>query len=173
MQKIKQEKSVDIDGVNLLVSLLLRYPEIETISVDPKTDLLKLTFTLDKTVLDDDFEKFKTLLINSINAYHYLEELETGKTSIETEIHENILFLHVLRDMETVSQSEIKLISKLINAHFGDAVIKDEAADLQPDTGDSMQEEFIDHMFGNVKLNHLSERIIGLWEEGRVLVFNK
>ncbi|MDQ0202552.1 hypothetical protein [Pectinatus haikarae] len=173
MQRLKQEKPVNMDGVNLLVSLLLRYPEIGTISFDPETDTLKLTFTLDKVVLSDEFEKFKKLLVSSISAYHYLEKIEDAEIAISTEVHENTLFLHILRDMDTVSQDEIKLISELMNEHFGDAVIKDSASISAEGDNDSIQEELIDHMLGNVKLNHVSEHIIGLWEEGRVLVFNK
>ncbi|TCS76674.1 hypothetical protein [Pectinatus cerevisiiphilus] len=172
MQGLKQEKAVNMDGVNLLVSILLRYPEIGTITFDPETDSLKLTFTLDNMVLSDKFEKFKKLLISSISAYHYLEKIENAKIRTETEVHENTLFFHVWRDMDTVSQDEIKLISELMDEHFGDAIIRDDASDAEEDT-DDIQEELIDHMLGNVKLNHVSERIIGLWEEGRVLVFNK
>ncbi|MBB5335354.1 hypothetical protein [Pectinatus brassicae] len=169
MQKPKEENTVNMDGVNLLVSILLRYPEIGTISFDPETTCLKITFTLDKMVVSDEFENFKTLLTNSISAYHYLENIQDAKVSINTDIQENTLFMHILRDMDTVSQNEIKLISTLMNEHFGDAIIKGSTNSTE---NESMQEDIIDHMLGSVKLNHVSERIIGIWEEGRVLVFN-
>ena len=172
MQEFKQEKAVNMDGVNLLASILLRYPDIGTISLDPETDLLKITFTLDKRVLSEEFEKFKELLVNSISAYHYLEKIEEAKIKINTEVHENTLFVHILRDMSTVSQNEIKLINTLMNEHFGAAIIRDSIGNTEQDN-DGLQEELIDHMLGNIKINHVSEHIIGLWEEGRVLVFNK
>lgn len=172
MQEFKQEKAINMDGVNLLASILLRYPDIGTISLDPETDLLKITFTLDKRVLSEEFEKFKELLVNSISAYHYLEKIEEAKIKINTEVHENTLFVHILRDMSTVSQNEIKLINTLMNEHFGAAIIRDSIGNTEQDN-DGLQEELIDHMLGNIKINHVSEHIIGLWEEGCVLVFNK
>ena len=173
MQEFKQDKAVNMDGVNLLASILLRYPEIGTISFDPETDLLKITYTLDKIVLSEEFNKFKELLENSISAYHYLEEIKNAKVTISEDVYENTLFLHIVRDMDTVSQSEIKLISTLMNEHFGDAIIKGSGVGNTDQDNEGIQEELIDHMLGNVKINHVSEHIIGLWEEGRVLVFNK
>ncbi|WP_196592847.1 hypothetical protein [Pectinatus sottacetonis] len=172
MQGLKEEQTVNMDGVNLLVSILLRYPEIGTISFDPDTGYLKITFTLDKMVLSDEFKKFKKLLLDSISAYHYLEKIENAKISINTDLQENTLFMNILRDMDTVSQNEIKLISTLMNEHFGDAIIKGCGSTAENDN-ELVQEDLIDRMLGNVKLNHVSERIIGIWEEGRVLVFNK
>ena len=121
---------------------------------------------------NEEFEKFKELLVNSISAYHYLEKIEEAKIKINTEVHENTLFVHILRDMSTVSQNEIKLINTLMNEHFGAAIIRDSIGNTEQDN-DGLQEELIDHMLGNIKINHVSEHIIGLWEEGCVLVFNK
>jgi hypothetical protein len=124
-------------------------------------------------VLSEEFNKFKELLENSISAYHYLEEIKNAKVTISEDVYENTLFLHIVRDMDTVSQSEIKLISTLMNEHFGDAIIKESGVGNTDQDNEGIQEELIDHMLGNVKINHVSEHIIGLWEEGRVLVFNK
>lgn len=172
MQQAKKENAVNLDGINLLVSILLRYPEIGTISFEPKNNSLKLTFMLDKLIADSEFAKFKKLLLNSIIAYHYLEKINDAKIEINTALHSNTLFIHIIRDIRTISQNEIRLISTLMVKHFPNTLITDEVGAEQAGL-DSVQEEVIDHMLGNVKMNQLTERIVGIWEEGRVLVFNK
>ena len=38
---------------------------------------------------------------------------------------------------------------------------------------EAAQAEIIDNMIGNLKINRVTDRMIGVREEGRVMVFNK
>ena len=41
------------------------------------------------------------------------------------------------------------------------------------DDAEILQEEAIDHMIGNLRINRITERMIGIREDGRVMVYNK
>ena len=52
-------------------------------------------------------------------------------------------------------------------------LLLDQERDITDLEAEEAQEETIDHMLGNVKINRITDRMIGIREEGRVMVFNK
>lgn len=174
MKKLKRMKKPNMDGINLLVSILVCYPELGTVSFEPKNDSLRLSFALKEMPSKADFEALRSLLEESIAAYHALEGFFGAQTSISLDGTENTAFLYVWRDMATLSRGEIGLLTALVREHFGENLLMDmeigEADELEIEAA---QAEIIDNMIGNLKINRVTDRMIGVREEGRVMVFNK
>ncbi|MGL6015477.1 MAG: hypothetical protein ACRCZU_05185 [Selenomonadaceae bacterium] len=74
--------------------------------------------------------------------------------------------------MNTISQGEIGLVSTLVREQFAAVLISDLNRDAAEEA-DVVREEVIDRMLGSMKVNRVGERMIGIREEGRVMVFNK
>ena len=55
---------------------------------------------------------------------------------------------------------------------FGDALVSDQTRDAYEEDN-FLREEAIDHIIGSLKGSRMSDRMIGIREEGRVMVFNK
>jgi len=163
-----------MDGINLLVSILVCYPELGTVSFEPKDESLRLSFAFKGVPSGSEYEEVRNLLAESILAYHALEGFFGAKTNITLEAQGNTSFLHISRDVHTLSRGEIDLITALIREHFGEILIMElannESSDIELETA---QAEVIDHMIGNLKINRVTDRMIGVREEGRVMVFNK
>ncbi|MGI6092321.1 MAG: hypothetical protein ACOYD5_04975, partial [Negativicutes bacterium] len=83
MSKYHQDDENISDGVNLLISILVCYPEIGTINFDPRTNSLKLTFILSNLSTQTKCMEFKQLLTDSISAYHLLENTNMKIAEIE------------------------------------------------------------------------------------------
>lgn len=173
MINLEQEnKQPNVDGINLLVSILVCYPEIGTLSFEPIDDSLKMTFVLRKIPKAENFEIVKDLICRSISAYHALEGLKNAVIELKMSNYQGIAFINIVRDMDTLSKGEIALISTLIKEKFEDILISDvDPANIEEDG--IIQEDFIDNMIGNMKVNHAAEKLIGIREDGRVMVFNK
>lgn len=73
---IEQDEKRNADGVSLLVSILICYPEIGTISFDPTIESLKMTFVLDDVDISDEYTTLKNRLYSSILSYHALEGIK-------------------------------------------------------------------------------------------------
>lgn len=172
MANTEKVPKVNMDGVNLLVSILVCYPEIGTLSFEPSDKSLRMTFALGKAADSERLQKFKDLLERSAQAYYALEKVK--KTSIDIEInkHEDMIFLNIIRDIKTLSKGEIVLITTLVREEFGSDLVADINA-VASDEECIIQEDFIDNMIGNLIVSHSVERLIGIREEGRVMVFNK
>ncbi len=165
-----EEKNVDMNSVNLLVSILLCYPAIGTVSFDPKDNTLRLVFMMQKFSLPQELQKFVALLQESIRSYLYLQGKSADILSVTTDLQGNIIFMNVNRDIATLSQGEIKLICELVNNHFGAVLVREQGSESEGEP--PVQEELIDGILSNIKLGSCTERMMGIREEGRVMVFN-
>ena len=160
------------DGVNLLISLLIRYPEIGTVSFVPEKTCLKLKFMLSAIPSTIEFSTLKKLLIDSINAYNMLESLPIGISEIELYPHDQVAMLSIIRDFKSISKNEISLITALLREHLTSSLIIDPNSSLLEEDL-LLQEEVIEDMLENIKTHHLLHPLIGIRENGRVLIFNK
>lgn len=172
MSKYHQDDEHISDGVNLLISILVRYPEIGTINFDPQTSSLKLTFMFSNLQGQKDFLSIKSNLLDSINVYHMLEGTNVELADIELSSYGQMTMMNIIRDVHTLSKSEITLLIAILRENFKDRLIIDyHDGMLEEDL--VMQEEVIDNMLENMKKQYLGNNLIGIREDGRVLVFNK
>lgn len=160
------------DGVNLLISLLIRYPEIATIKFDPQNSCLILKFMLSSLPSDLEFSTIKDLLTNSIIAYNRLESFPMKTSEIELHSHVQVAMITIIRDIYTLSKNEITVMITLLKEHFKDFLVIDNSDSEQEDDL-LMQEEVIENMLDNIKSHHHLHGLIGIRESGRVSVFNK
>ncbi len=173
MRKFKEKKKPNMDGINLLVSILVCYPEMATVSFEPKEDSLHMSFALREVPSEPSFAAAGQFIRESILTYHHLEGFPGAHVSLALEAQGNTAFIHIVRDVATLSRGEIRLITALMEEHFSSLLILERDKDLQDLEADAIQEEAIDHMLGNLKINRITDRMVGVREEGRVMVFNK
>ena len=170
--KTKDEKKPNMDCVNLLTSVLIYYPEISKISIEPD-EKIYINYIIQKILTDEEIEKTRTLLEECLKSYHYLEKTQVECDDVKINIEEKATFITIKRDMKTFSHGELRLINTLINEEFGELLIMD--ADKIPMIDSTMlaQMDLIDTMFASLKINPVVEKMIGIREAGRVIVFNK
>ena len=92
---------------------------------------------------------------------------------VKINIEEKATFITIKRDMKTFSHGELRLINTLINEEFGELLIMDTDKIPMIDSTMLTQMDLIDTMFASLKINPVVEKMIGIREAGRVIVFNK
>jgi len=172
MPKYRQDDEQITDGVNLLIPILVRYPEITSISFDPETHTLKQTFMLSGIPDEAEFFAVRKILMDSISVYYILEGITDTNVDIQLSKHENVAMLHIIRDVQTLSKGEIALIIAILQDRFRDSLIVDTGEAMLEDEI-VLQEELIDNMLNNITKHYSGHRVIGIREDGRVMVFNK
>lgn len=173
MPELSQSDQQVSDGANLIISMLVRYPEIGTINFNPEVNSLKLTFMVSGIPTVGDFESTKRLIISSISTYHMLEGITDISVDIELSTYEQVAMVTVIRDVQTLTRGEINLTIKLLRERFSDRLVADHNdAMLEEDL--LFQEEVIEDMLENMrKHDNDHHNLIGIREDGRVFVFNK
>ncbi len=172
MAPVKRKDSSVSHTANLLTSILLCYPEIATINLDPKTNLVRFIFYLSTSLAGDAVDVFKERLQQSLKAYYFLVNKEIEVSSFSFQTQDCFTILEFQRDVLTLTQKEIALIIALLQEQFGENLISDEDDDLLVDDL-SLHEELIGHMLEHTIETSANSRLIALRDEGRVLVFNK
>lgn len=170
--KTKDEKKPNMDCVNLLTSVLIYYPEISKISIEPD-EKIYINYIIQKILTDEEIEKTRTLLEECLKSYHYLEKTQVECDEVKVNIEEKATFITIKRDMKTFSPGELRLINTLINEDFGELLIMDTDKIPMIDSTMLAQMDLIDTMFASLKINPVVEKMIGIREAGRVIVFNK
>lgn len=170
--KTKDEKKPNMDCVNLLTSVLIYYPEISKISIEPD-EKIYINYIIQKILTDEEIEKTRTLLEECLKSYHYLEKTQVECDEVKVNIEEKATFITIKRDMKTFSHGELRLINTLINEEFGELLIMDTDKIPMIDSTMLAQMDLIDMMFASLKINPVVEKMIGIREAGRVIVFNK
>lgn len=170
--KTKDEKKPNMDCVNLLTSVLIYYPEISKISIEPD-EKIYINYIIQKILTDEEIEKTRTILEECLKSYHYLEKTQVECDEVKINIEEKATFITIKRDMKTFSHGELRLINTLINEEFGELLIMDTDKIPMIDSTMLAQMDLIDTMFASLKINPVVEKMIGIREAGRVIVFNK
>lgn len=161
------------DGVNLLISILVRYPEVGTIRFDPLSHSLKLTFMFSGIPAECETTTLQNRVLDSIHTYHLLiGEKANSIVQVHISAYEQVTILTVIRDVYTFTKGEIALLIALLREQLKDRLITDQN-DVMPEEDLLIQEELIENMLENVKRDYAEHSLIGIREDGRVLVFNK
>ncbi|MCL6559402.1 MAG: hypothetical protein K6U74_11520 [Firmicutes bacterium] len=160
------------DSVGLLISILVRYPEVATINFDPENQLLKFTFIYSQVLGDNELDNLKQKLMDSIEVYNFLEGKETRLISLNRQICDNLTLIEVERDVDTLVQEEIALIVELFRQYLNTSLVTEENEQLFEEDLIA-QEEIIEHMLESIKGSTQDKFLFAFREEGKVLVFNK
>lgn len=160
------------DSVGLLISILVRYPEVATINFDPENQLLKFTFIYSQVLGDNELDNLKEKLMDSIEVYNLLEGKETRLVSLGHQVFDNLTLIEVQRDVDTLVQEEITLIVELFRQYLNTNLVTEENEQLIEEDLIA-QEEMIEYMLESIKGSTQDKYLFAFREEGRVLVFNK
>lgn len=152
---------------NLLTSILIHYPEIATIKLDPKTQVVKFSFYIKN--ISHKVKSIERHLQQSLQTYYYLENVEVALSSFLFNTLEYFTIMEFQRDVRSLSQKEITLVIALLKKEFGASLITDEDDLLLMDDL-TLHEELVSYMLENVKANI---ELIALRDEGKVVVYNK
>lgn len=159
-------------STSLIVSLLVRYPELASVTFDPESKNLQLVFVLAQPLEQETFDEFQRKTNLSLGIFLELSGREQGKIDILYINHENHAFIEIRRDVQTLSQEEIALLHDLVVAHFDELLISEQEDNLGEEELE-VHEAIIENMLEDLKESSRPDKtLIGFREEGRVLVFN-
>lgn len=160
------------DSIGLLISILVRYPEVATINYDPQSKVLQFTFMLTELLDEPCLKVFTSKFIKCLEIFNRLEDRTPQEINLRYSHFNKMTVIEVKRDVETLTRGEIGLIIDLIREEFKEDLLAENSGDfLEEDL--LLQEEIIEHMLESMKGSVPQKKLIAFREEGRVLVFNK
>ena len=155
-----------MDGIQLVASLLMCFPEMGKVTLDSKDEGVWLDFTLKGVPAEERMRAADKLITDSLRFYHEIEGISGAKLAFYYEKRA----LHIFRDIGSLSRAEIGILVTLIKDNFGDLLLTDAFSDIDEDVLYN-QSEMIDHRIRFLRENHIRENMVGIREEGRVMVY--
>jgi hypothetical protein len=160
------------NSMSLIAFLLVRYPEIGSVSFDPEQKTMQFSFVLVKLLDQADLDRFTEQLMLSLNSMAQLQNREMGQLQVACNEDEGLSFLEITRNLNSLSQEEIGLIIGVVQQFFEGILLLDQEETAQEEDV-LLQEEMIEHMLEDLKDSRQEKKLIGFREEGRVLIFNR
>lgn len=159
-------------SVGLIMSILVRYPEVSSIKFDPESREIRFALMVGRMLTDAEFAAFRETLRASLDAYAYV----TGRTGLslqmERQDYDSMTVVEIVRDVESLCQEEISLIIGVSQGSFEKSLVVDDSEPFPEDEVD-IQDGIIDQLLDNLKDYEGEKKLIGFREEGRVMVFNR
>lgn len=154
------------DGVGLLISILLRYPEVCSVRYLREQHALKFQFLMYDSL---NLARLPQNLLDALEVFHQLEERPMKIFKAEGQQEENFYRLTVTRDVESMNQTEVGFIVDLVKGSSTNELLYEEI-ELQEDEL-HFQEEVIAQVLELLQDNELDKNFIAVREEGRVFVY--
>lgn len=157
---------------SLLVSILVRYPEIGSVRFLAADEHLAFTFMLKGMHNRNRLAQFRQAALAYLDAYTMVTGHTIHHFDVNGIIHNDFTQVEICRDMATVSREELSLLIGLIRTYFGQDLVVEYEEPLR-DEDRMLQEELIDDILEDVRAGGLHRELVGFREAGRVMVFNK
>jgi len=159
------------DTVSLVCALLVRFPEIASMRSTPGQGTARFSFAIGKR-LDRPAQRAAIDEIQEyVSAFLGLAGDEAGVIEVECESDRATTFMHVSRDVETLSKDELAMLVTLVAQRFGDSLIRNPVPDEHPDEDAAAQDELVEVAIEALRDPAQSKTLVGFREEKRVLVY--
>lgn len=169
-----RRQRADKAGIQLLASILVCYPEIESVTYEPKDTKLTLDFVIEGKLATRALKDFIKLLDDSLQAYHEIDTASQVWMAAEAESHGNLLLVHIHRQLITMTRGELTLIVSLFRDAFPTQLKMDKHVidQLEPDFVEA-QSAILDQLLDKIQDYRIRERMIGVRDDDRVVVYNR
>ena len=150
-------------GVQLLASMLVCYPELYTVTYEPRDTEITLDFVVKKKIAHEEMEEFANLVDKSVQTYHELQGGDPVWLAIDADVNGTRMTVHVRRQLATMLRGELDLLAELFCDKFGEALQLDSHTldALEPEFS-NMQNSLLDQTFDLAQASRIKERMIGM-----------
>jgi len=159
-------------SVGLLISMLVRFPEIASVHFSHKDETLRFSLLLAQATSLLEREALSKFIESSLEAFFYLEGRSPSVRMMSISSYDDITVVELTRDVATITQEEISMVVEIVKDRFASQLVV-ERGDNMGDDDPLLQEEMIEEMLDDLRQSKQQKNLVAFREEGRVLVYNK
>lgn len=158
--------------VSLLISVLVRYPEIGTVKYEPRQQTIRMSLLVTGELSEAEWRETEDKLFDTLEVYHMLEHREPAVVQVDAENLGAVTSIAITRDAVTFTPEEIYTIVEFFRERFSGRLVM-EAIDMGGDEEWTAQDEAIETMLADLEQSRSNRNLIAIREDGRVMVFQK
>ena len=160
-------------GLDIFISVLLRYPEFNAVKYDAANGEIKIEAALRGEIEKESQDNFITQTIKCVGLFQKLSGIETSIIELEFEEYStsNLTLLRYHRDVESLAEGEVEVFAGLLQKCFNEFIIRDSGKII---TGDVFKKRIKENLLYKINREKTStSNFLAYRDHGRVLVFNK
>jgi hypothetical protein len=158
------------DSVHLLVSLLVRHPELSRVVIKPRFAGLAFFFVVRARLSLAERRSFRRSLLAHLRALHRLQGVRGAPITVRFTYGEGLTFIDVERDAKSLAPEEIATIVGVVAQTFGEQLLVNPPAD-ESDEDRSPQDDPVGSALEAVRHGKQRKGLVAFREERRVLVY--
>ncbi|GAC1441040.1 MAG: hypothetical protein NVS2B8_07420 [Vulcanimicrobiaceae bacterium] len=162
--------SENSDAVGLIITLLVRYPEIATIVSHPKDGTLTLSFAIASPLRRALERNVRESVEEHVRALLAIGRDRPDALVVDCESDAGMSFVRITRDARSFSREELVVLVALLGVTFGAALVRSPATDDDADD-DGSADELVDYAIEALRDPAQQRSLLGFREEKRVLVY--
>lgn len=166
----KNGEKID-EGTSLLISILVCYPEINTIKYDGESGELNLSFLLQDHLTEEEYLLFSHHCTLSLEIFCQLKEIPVWTPLLTKKSCGDCTLVEISCKISLLTKDVLSLIMEVISSYFHDDLLKEEYE--TPVSIQKNQEEIIASMLQDFQTNAALVHLIGLRRGGKVMVFDR
>jgi len=159
-------------SVGLLISVLVRYPEVGTVKYEPRQQTICIGLLIQGELPADEFQRVREGLSETLEVYHLLEQRRHTVLEVEQESYGGFTAVTVTRDAASLTPEEIYVLIEFFRERFAGRLVT-EAIDYGADDEMTAQDEMIEEILYDLERGPADRHLIAIRENGRVMVFQK
>ena len=159
------------DSVNLVVSLLVRHPELSRVIIKPRSSAIAFFFIVRASLSATDATAFRDDILAHLRAFHQLDRERSPKIAVRVRADEELTFVEIERDARTLARDEISLIVTFVAQTFGERLLVNPPAEDAGEDEFGSQEDTVGSALDAVRRAKQRKGLVGFREERRVLIY--
>lgn len=160
--------------VNMLVSLLVRFPEIFTIRYHVNSELYSLSYMVGEEISKKDYVLITDQIKENLDAYCFFQKKEKLELKIKKNTFSGFSKIEVNFRGYSTATEEISLINELFKEVFHDKLISEIRSEDTSSSEDiaASWEDMFDFLLSNNK-NEKMDNLFAFRDSGKVYIFDK
>ncbi|HWI60551.1 MAG TPA: hypothetical protein VNT75_01795 [Symbiobacteriaceae bacterium] len=159
-------------SVGLLISVLVRYPEVGTVKYEPRQQTIRMSLLVTGELSEADWTRTESKLFETLEVYHMLEQREPAVVNVEAENLGHLTSVSLTRDVSTLTPEEIYTVVEFFREHFSGRLVT-EQIEMGSEEDWMAQDEAIENMLATLEQGRSKGNLIAIREEGRLMMFQK
>ena len=158
------------ESVNLIVSLLVRHPEISRVIIKPRSAAIALFFIVRASLDAGERSRFRRTVVEHTRALGALGRSGGLEVEVRFSAGDGLTFVEIERDGKTIGRDEIAMIVGLVAQTFGEKLVVNPPAE-EGDDDQMVQEESVVSALDAVQRGRHRKGLVGFRDERRVLIY--
>jgi hypothetical protein len=158
-------------GIHLLISLLIRYPQVSTIRFVHKGKAMILTFLLNGKIEEEEYQQFCAKVEDYFMVIQELDPAFKVLGSFQKVEMNGVTLITYTQTLDSLSLLEIRVLTTLIQEHFASYILLD-PVEMRLEEMEA-QDEVIEHLLHHLEGINEEQDLVAYRDGGKVFVYNK